>query len=72
MTTASLTPAALRGCTVTPTASDRALLWMSKAFASFAVARMERRLRSTTAAAAAADEARRTALALGGAGILPR
>ncbi len=72
MTTAAWTSAALGGRRVTPTPSDRALLWVSKTVESFAVARMQRRLRSTAVAAVAADDARRTALALGSTGILPR
>ncbi len=57
---------------VTPTASERFLLWASRAVESFALTRMERRAGAHAAAADTAGDERRTALALGAVGILPR
>lgn len=72
MTTATLTSRVHTVRCVTPTASERALLRMSKAAESLAVRRMERRVSAPHAAADTASDDRRTALALGSIGILPR
>ncbi|RZI80332.1 MAG: hypothetical protein EOO67_19545 [Microbacterium sp.] len=71
MTTATASSSFCSVRPVTPTVSDRFLLWASRAVESFALTRMQRRAGASSAADAASDE-RRTALALGAVGILPR
>lgn len=72
MTTATITSSICTIHPVSPTLTDRALLRMSRAVESLALARMRRRASAAARTADAAIEARRTALALGATGILPR
>lgn len=72
MTTATASSSFCSPRAITPTASERFLLSASRAVESFALTRMQRRAGAPTAAADAASDERRTALALGAVGILPR
>lgn len=72
MTTATATSSFASVCALPSTPSDRFLLWTSRTVAAFAVARMQRRAAAPAAAGEAAADERRTALALGAVGILPR
>jgi len=71
MTTASITSSVCR-LRPTPTLTDRALLRVSRAVEALVLARMRRRASTSTTAAHAADDARRTAQALGAVGLFPR
>jgi hypothetical protein len=72
MTTATTTTGFYSVRSAAPTLLDRLLLRASKSVESFALARMQRRATTPAAASDAASDERRTALALGAVGILPR